>query len=127
MPLDAAFVEDCPYSPEALLLEEILEIDLVKGRVVARMPVHAELPITIHQKVHSVRHPRHMSGGLMVHMTGMMGFVHAYYVLGLRHHVLDTRTGSVSTDTPTLWSGPATIHVGSPMISIDPHRASSSW
>ena len=86
MPLDPAFVDDCPYSPEALLLEEILEIDREKGRVVARMPVHAELPITIHQKVHPVRHPRHMSGGLMVHMTGMMGFVHAYYVLDLRHH-----------------------------------------
>ena len=86
MPLDPAFVEDCPYSPEALLLEEILVIDKEKGRVVAQMPVHAELPITIHQKVHPVRHPRHMSGGLMVHMTGMMGFVHAYFVLGLRHH-----------------------------------------
>lgn len=86
MPLDPAFVEDCPYAPEALLLEEVLEIDKVKGRVVARMPVHADLPITKHQKVHPVRHPRHMSGGLMVHMTGMMGFVHAYFVLGLRHH-----------------------------------------
>ena len=86
MPLDPAFVEDCPYSPEALLLEEILEIDRVSGKVVAQMPVHAELPITKHQKVHPVKHPRHMSGGLMVHMTGMMGFVHAYYVLDLRHH-----------------------------------------
>ena len=85
MPLDPAFVEDCPYAPEALLLEEILEIDRVSGKVVAQMPVHADLPITRHQKVHPVKHPRHMSGGLMVHMTGMMGFVHAYYVLDLRH------------------------------------------
>ncbi|HEY0880693.1 MAG TPA: hypothetical protein VGD87_04130 [Archangium sp.] len=85
MPLDPAFVEDCPYAPEALLLEEIVEVNKETGRVVAKMPVHAELPITKHQKVHPVRHPRHMSGGLMVHMTGMMGFVHAYYVLGLRH------------------------------------------
>lgn len=85
MPLEQAFVDDCPYAPEALLLEEILEIDRVTGRVVAQMPVHADLPITRHQKVHPVRHPRHMSGGLMVHMTGMMGFVHAYYVLELRH------------------------------------------
>ena len=85
MPLDQAFVDDCPYAPEALLLEEILEIDRVTGRVVAQMAVHAELPLTRHQKVHPVRHPRHMSGGLMVHMTGMMGFVHAFYVLELRH------------------------------------------
>ncbi len=65
MPLDQAFVDDCPYAPEALLLEEILEIDRLTGRVVAQMPVHADLPITHHQKVHPVRHPRHMSGGLM--------------------------------------------------------------
>lgn len=86
MSLDPAFVDDCPYAPEALLIEEIVEIDRAKGRVVALMPVHADQPITKHQKVHPVLHPRHMSGGLMVHMTGMMGFVHAYYVLGLRHH-----------------------------------------
>ena len=85
MPLDQAFVDDCPYAPEALLLEEILEVDRVTGRVVAQMAVHADLPLTRHQKVHPVRHPRHMSGGLMVHMTGMMGFVHAFYVLELRH------------------------------------------
>ncbi len=85
MPLDPAFVDDCPYAPEALLLDEIIEIDRVQSRVVARMAVHAELPITAHQKVHPTRHPRHMNGGLMVHMTGMLGFVHAYYVLELRH------------------------------------------
>ncbi len=85
MPLDAAFVEDCPYGPEALLLEDLVEVNKEEGRVVARMPSHDELPLTRHQRVHPVRHPRHVNGGLMVHMTGMMGFVHAYYLLGLRH------------------------------------------
>jgi len=85
MPLDPAFVADCPYGPEALFLEEILEIDTEKSVVVARMPVHADLPLTSAQRVHPVKHPRHVNGGLMVHMTGMLGFVHAYYVFGLRH------------------------------------------
>lgn len=85
MPLDPAFVEDCFYAPEALLLEEILEVNKETGRVVAQMPVHAELPITRDQRVHPLKHPRHVSGGLMVHMTGMAGFVHAYYVFDLRH------------------------------------------
>jgi len=49
------------------------------------MPVSAELPITREQIVHPVRHPQHVSGALMVHATGIVGFVHAYYVLGLRH------------------------------------------
>jgi hypothetical protein len=85
MALDPAFVADCPYGPDGLLIDEILEIDPVRSRVVCRMPVRDELPITREQRAHPVRHPRHVSGGLMVHLTGMVGFVHAYHVLGLRH------------------------------------------
>lgn len=85
MAMDPDFVADCPYGPGGLLIDDILEIDREKGRVVARMPTHEDLPLTREQRAHPVRHPRHVSGGLMVHMTGMVGFVHAYYVLGLRH------------------------------------------
>jgi len=83
--LDPAFAADCPYGPGGLLLDAIVDLDVAAGRVVGRMPTHAELPLTREQRAHPVRHPRHVSGGLMVHMTGMMGFAHAYYVLGLRH------------------------------------------
>ncbi len=85
MVLDPDFVADAPYAPGGLLLDEICEVDIDAGRVVARMPTSDLLPITREQRAHPSRHPRHVSGGLMVHMTGMMGYVHAYYVLGLRH------------------------------------------
>lgn len=85
MALDPEFVADCPYGPEALLIDEILEVDLDGSWVRARMPTHDDLPITRAQRVHPLRHPRHVSGGLMVHMTGVMGYVHAYHVMGLRH------------------------------------------
>jgi hypothetical protein len=85
MPLDPEFLADSPYGPGGLLMDEILEIDAANDRVVARMPTFDELPLTREQRAHPVRHPRHVSGGLMVHMTGMVAFVHAYYVLGLRH------------------------------------------
>ena len=85
MPIDPAFVADCPYAPEGLLIDEILEIDAENQRVVARMPTFDDLPLTRSQRAHPVRHPRHVSGGLMVHMTGMVAFVHAYFILGLRH------------------------------------------
>lgn len=85
MPLDPEFLADSPYGPGGLLMDEILEIDAANDRVVARMPTFEELPLTREQRAHPVRHPRHVSGGLMVHMTGMVAFVHAYYVLGLRH------------------------------------------
>lgn len=83
--LEPAFVEDCPYGPEGILIDKILEVDVEGSRLVARMPSHEDLPITRTQKVHPLRHPRHVSGGLMVHATGIVGFAHAYYVLGLRH------------------------------------------
>ncbi len=83
--LDPEFVADCPYRPEALIFDEILEMDREAGRLLARMPTHEGLPLTSLQKADPVRHPRHVSGGLFVHVTGMLGFAHAYYVLGLRH------------------------------------------
>jgi hypothetical protein len=85
MPLDQAFVDDCPYGPGGLLIDELLTVDRVNGFVRAQMPTHDDLPLTREQRAHPVRHPRHVSGGLMIHMTGMVGFVHAYYVLDLRH------------------------------------------
>ena len=85
MPLDPDFVADSPYGPGGLLIDELVQLDVDAGLVVVRMPVHEELPLTREQRAHPLRHPRHVSGGLMVHMTGMVGFVHAYYVLGLRH------------------------------------------
>jgi hypothetical protein len=83
--LDPEFVADCPYASDALLIDEIVEVDREQSMVRVRMPSHADLPLTRSQKVHPVKHPQHVSGGLIVHMTGMVGFVHAYYVLDLRH------------------------------------------
>lgn len=85
MPLDPDFLSDCPYAPEGLLIDEILEVDPARSLVAARMPTPDDLPLTRAQRVHPRRHPRHVNGGLLVHMTGMLGFVHAWYLLGLRH------------------------------------------
>jgi hypothetical protein len=109
--LDEAFLADCPYAPEAVLFDEILELDRAAGRVVARMPTHERLPLTDCQRVHPVRHPRHVSGALMVHLTAMLGFAHAYYVLGLRcadgwigygTHIATARYGRLATIGPPL-------------------------
>ena len=85
MVLDPAFVADCPYEPSALLIDDIVAIDREASSIVARMATTAELPLTRDQRVDPVRHPRHVSGGLMIHATGILGFAHAYYVLDLRH------------------------------------------
>lgn len=84
-PFDDAFLRDLPYDPAALLFDELCEVDRERSLVRCRMPTHAGLPLTAAQRTHELRHPRHVAGGLIIHATGMLGFVHAYYVLGLRH------------------------------------------
>ncbi len=85
MELDPEFIADCPYGPEAIGVDELVEIDADAGIIRARMQTRPDLPLTRDQRAHPVRHPRHVSGGFMVHLTGMLGFMHTYYVLGLRH------------------------------------------
>jgi hypothetical protein len=109
--LDEAFVADCPYAPEALLFDEIVTIDREAGRVAARMPTHDALPFTALQRAHPERHPRHVSGAVMVHVTAMLGLAHAYFVLGLRHkdgwigygtHIDSARYGRLARIGPPL-------------------------
>ena len=82
---DAAFLADLPYDPEVLLFDQLVSVDPEASRVRCRMPTDRPIPFTIHQRAHEARHPRHVAGAAMIHATGMLGFVHAYYLLGLRH------------------------------------------
>jgi len=82
---DADFLADLPYDPEVLLFDRLLEVDREVSRVVCSMPTPDSLPFTRSQRAHPVLHPRHVAGAVMIHATGMLGFVHAYHVLGLRH------------------------------------------
>ena len=84
---DQAFLDDLPYDPEVLFFDQLLEIDAERSMVRCRMPTDRPLPLTTSQRAHPVRHPSHVAGAVMVHATGMLGFVHAYYLLGLRHHL----------------------------------------
>jgi hypothetical protein len=109
--LDAGFVADCPYAPEAILFDKILEVDREASLIVASMPTHDRLPLTALQRVHPEKHPRHVAGGLMVHLSGMLGFAHAYFVLDLRHaegwvglgtNIQDARFGRLAMIGPPL-------------------------
>ena len=84
-PLSPELLADLPYDPSALFLDRIESLDEATSSIVCRMPTDVPLPLTASQRAHDVRHPRHVSGGLQVHVTGMLGFVHAYHLEGLRH------------------------------------------
>ena len=83
---EQAFLDDLPYDPEVLFFDELLDLDREKNLVRCRMPTDRPLPLPTSQRAHPLRHPSHVAGAVMVHATGMLGFVHAYYLLGLRHH-----------------------------------------
>lgn len=85
MPLPPEFISDCPYGPDGLLIDHILEVDKVADAIVAQMPTRADFPLTRDQKAHPERHPHHVSGALMIHATGILGFAHAYFLHELRH------------------------------------------
>jgi hypothetical protein len=82
---DAEFLADLPYDPSVLFFDELTEIDPARGLVRCRMPTDVPMPFVDAQRAHPALHPRHVAGAVMVHATGMLGFVHAYYLLGLRH------------------------------------------
>lgn len=79
------FLADMPYDPAVLFFDRIEELDRENSRVVCRMPTVQPMPFTDHQRVHAVRHPKHVSGAVMIQLTGNLGFVHAYHLEGLRH------------------------------------------
>jgi hypothetical protein len=85
MALDPALVRDCLYEESGILFDEVLLVDREQSTIRVRMPTHADLPLTRWQRVDPERHPRHVSGGLMVHMSAMVGFAHAFYCLDLRN------------------------------------------
>jgi hypothetical protein len=81
---DDAFVADRLYGPEVLLFDELLSVDREESRVACRMPTADSLPFTRTQRADPLRHTRHGAGAVLGHATGMLGFVHAYSVMGLR-------------------------------------------
>ncbi len=84
-PFDDAFLRDLPYDPEVLLFDRLLAVDQEQSLIRCRLQTHPDMPLTRAQRVDEAYHPRHLAAGLLVHATGMLGFIHAYYVLGLRH------------------------------------------
>jgi hypothetical protein len=84
-PFEPDFLADLPYDPEVLLFDQLLDVNVDASLVACRMPTDRPMPFTSSQRVDPVRHPRHVAGAALIHATGMIGFVHAHYVLGLRH------------------------------------------
>jgi hypothetical protein len=77
-------LDDMLYEPGPYMLRSLLELDPEQSLVRLAFGSAREQPITASQRVDAI-HPAHVAGALLVHLTGAAGFVHAYYLLGLRH------------------------------------------
>lgn len=84
-PFSQALLDDLMYEPSVLFFDRIEEVDRAASRIVCRMPTDQPMPFTDHQRVHPVRHPRHVGGAVMIQLTGNLGFIHARELEGLRH------------------------------------------
>lgn len=80
----AAFLASAPYDPSAFLIDEVLAVEPARGRVLARLDTTRPMPFVDAQRGPPEVHPRHVNGGVMVHLTGVLGLIHARFVLGLR-------------------------------------------
>jgi hypothetical protein len=84
-PIEPALLDDMPYRPEVFMLDELLELDPERSLVRVAMGTDAGQPLTAAQRADPVRHPQHVAGGLILQATSVVGFIHGYYLLGLRH------------------------------------------
>lgn len=98
-PFSPEFLADMPYEPSVLFLDRIESIDREASSITCRMPTVQPMPFTDQQRVHPVRHPKHVSGAVMIQLTGSLGFVHAYHLDGLRHNVGNGEGGWIGFGT----------------------------
>jgi hypothetical protein len=85
-PFSPEFLEDIFYAPDALFLDRIESMSRERSEIICRMPTDQVFPLTTSQRGDERLHPRHVAAGIIVHVTGMVGWAHAYHLEGLRHH-----------------------------------------
>src|SRR5262245_48535436 len=78
------FLDSLPYDPSVLVGDELRSIDPAAKRVTGAVDTTKPLPFTDAQRGDPAHHPRHVNGGVMIHLTGMLGCVHAFFLNGLR-------------------------------------------
>lgn len=77
------FLETFLYAEEGFLVDAIQRIDAEARTIEAVLDTRRPLPITAAQRV-DARHPAHVSGAELLHATGSLGCLHAWFFHGVR-------------------------------------------
>lgn len=81
---DEDFFRGFPYRPEGFFLDRLVEVDREGMRVLCEMDTGKSFPFVAEQKNHDRIHPPHLPGGVIVHLTGMVGLVAVQILLDFR-------------------------------------------
>ena len=77
------FLDTYMYREDAFLIDEFVALDAEAKRIEARMDTRRPLPFAATQR-ESEHHPRHVSGGEIIMVTGSLGCLHAWFFHGCR-------------------------------------------
>jgi hypothetical protein len=78
----ARFLDTFFYGPGAVLVDEVTRADAEAGVIEGRVDTLRRLPYTAEQRGDPNLHPRHVSGGDLLTITGNLGSLHAYFFHG---------------------------------------------
>ena len=78
------FLDTFLYTPEAVLVSEIVRVDAETREIEARLDTTGPLPIAALQRADPEKHPAHVTGAEMIMMTGTLGCLHAWFFHGCR-------------------------------------------
>lgn len=108
MPLPDDFAAESLYTPARWYLDELIEVDVEGGVVLARMDTTA-LTDEIAAQRDLPGHPKHVPGAVMIQVTATLGNLHAVYALDMRPsqgwvgfgtHIRDARFPSIGIIGP---------------------------
>lgn len=77
------FLDSFLYDEHGFLIDEVTRLDPAAKAAEAILDTTRALPVTAAQRV-DARHPAHVSGAEIVHATGSLGCLHAWFFHGVR-------------------------------------------
>ncbi len=82
---DETFFEGFPYKPTGFFVDRLVEVDQEHQRIVCEMGTEGKsFPLINDQRHHDILYPPHLPGGIIIHLTGIIGMIAAQILLDFR-------------------------------------------
>ena len=81
---DDDFFSGFPYTREGFFLDRLIEVDREGNKITCEMETTKRFPLIDEQRHHEVLYPPHLPGGIIIHLTGIVGMAAAQLLLDIR-------------------------------------------